>query len=61
MAIGWCMGIAELAGFLGLSNEIGAFIAGVTLASSPIGAFIADSLKPLRDFFLVLFFFALGG
>lgn len=60
MAIGWCMGIAELAGFLGLSSEIGAFIAGVALASSPIGAFIADSLKPLRDFFLVLFFFALG-
>ena len=30
------------------------------LATSPIAQFIADRLKPLRDFFLVLFFFALG-
>jgi len=60
MTIGWCLGMAELAGVLGLSAEIGAFIAGVVLASSPIALFIAESLKPLRDFFLVLFFFALG-
>ncbi len=60
MTIGWCMGMAELAGLLGLSAEIGAFIAGVVLASSPIALFIAESLKPLRDFFLVLFFFSLG-
>lgn len=56
MAIGWCLGMAELGQLMGLSVEIGAFIAGVTLASSPIALFIADSLKPLRDFFLVLFF-----
>ncbi len=60
MAIGWCLGVAELAHVAGLSAEIGAFIAGVTLASSPISLFIAESLKPLRDFFLVLFFFSLG-
>ena len=60
MTIGWCMGMAELASLLGLSAEIGAFIAGVVLASSPIALFIAESLKPLRDFFLVLFFFSLG-
>lgn len=60
LAIGWCLGIAELASALGLSHEIGAFIAGVTLASSPIALFIAESLKPLRDFFLILFFFSLG-
>lgn len=60
MTIGWCLGIAQLAVVLGLSAEIGAFIAGVTLASSPIAMFIAESLKPLRDFFLVLFFFSLG-
>lgn len=60
MAIGWCMGLAELAVLLGLSAEIGAFIAGVALASSPISLFIAERLKPLRDFFLVLFFFSLG-
>jgi Kef-type K+ transport system membrane component KefB len=60
MTIGWCLGMAELAALLGLSAEIGAFIAGVVLASSPIALFIAESLKPLRDFFLVLFFFSLG-
>lgn len=60
LAIGWCLGIAELGKAFGLSEEMGAFIAGVTLASSPISAYIATSLKPLRDFFLVLFFFALG-
>jgi len=60
MAIGWCMGIAELAHFLGLSLEIGAFIAGITLATSPISQYIALSLKPLRDFFLIMFFFAIG-
>lgn len=60
VAIGWCLGIAELAYMLGLSHEIGAFIAGVAIATSPISLYIADSLKPLRDFFLILFFFALG-
>ena len=45
---------------MGLSAEIGAFIAGVTLATSPIAQFMAISLKPLRDFFLVMFFFTLG-
>jgi Kef-type K+ transport system membrane component KefB len=60
VAIGWCLGMAELAGTLGLSHEIGAFIAGVSLASSPIAMYIAESLKPLRDFFLVLFFFSVG-
>ena len=60
MAIGWCLSMAELSHALGLSQEIGAFIGGVTLASSPIALFIAESLKPLRDFFLVLFFFSLG-
>ncbi len=59
-AIGWCLGIAELASLLGLSHEIGAFIAGVSLATSPIAFYIAESLKPLRDFFLVMFFFSLG-
>jgi len=60
LSIGWCLGIAQLATVIGLSHEVGAFIAGVTLATSPIARYIAESLKPLRDFFLVLFFFALG-
>lgn len=60
LALAWCLGIAQLAHTMGLSYEIGAFIAGITVATSPIALFIAESLKPLRDFFLVLFFFALG-
>jgi Kef-type K+ transport system membrane component KefB len=60
VAIGWCLGFAELSGHFGLSHEIGAFIAGVAMATSPIALFIADSLRPLRDFFLVMFFFSLG-
>jgi len=60
LAIGWCLGLAELAEIVGLSREIGAFLAGITIATSPISQYIALSLKPLRDFFLILFFFALG-
>lgn len=60
LAIGWCLGLAALAAEIGLSAEIGAFVAGVSLATSPIALFIAYSLKPLRDFFLILFFFSLG-
>ena len=60
LAIGWCLGLAALASAMGLSAEIGAFIAGVSLATSPISLFIALNLKPLRDFFLILFFFSLG-
>jgi Kef-type K+ transport system membrane component KefB len=60
LAIGWCLALAELAEIMGLSYEIGAFIAGVSLATSPVARFVAESLKPLRDFFLIMFFFALG-
>ncbi|MEZ5557418.1 MAG: cation:proton antiporter [Pseudomonadales bacterium] len=60
LALGWCLGIASLAVLCGLSLEIGAFVAGVALATSPISQYIAESLRPLRDFFLVLFFFSVG-
>ena len=60
VTVGWCLGVAALARVLGLSYEIGAFIAGVAIAAGPIALYIAESLRPLRDFFLVLFFFALG-
>ena len=60
LSLGWCLGFAQFAQSLGLSYEVGAFIGGITLANSPIAPFIAESLRPLRDFFLVMFFFALG-
>lgn len=60
LAIGWCLGIAELSHTIGLSSEIGAFVAGIMIATSPISQYIATALKPLRDFFLILFFFSVG-
>ena len=60
LAIGWCLGVGSLSHWLNLSWEIGAFAAGVALANSIIAPYITESLRPLRDFFLVLFFFAVG-
>ena len=60
LALGWCLGVASLAHLSGLSHEIGAFIAGVTLANHRVAQYLAQVLQPLRDFFLVLFFFSVG-
>ncbi|MYD43642.1 MAG: cation:proton antiporter [Gammaproteobacteria bacterium] len=58
--IGWCLAVAGIAHAGGLGFELGAFIAGVALANSPVSQSVAQSLEPLRDFFLVLFFFTVG-
>ena len=60
MFLGWCMGIAFCAQALGVTFEIGAFIAGVSLANSSAAQLVASTLEPLQDFFLVLFFFYVG-
>jgi len=60
MALGWGLFVAGVAEMLGLSLEMGAFIAGVSLATVPIALVIAEEFKPLRDFFLILFFFSIG-
>ncbi len=60
LALGWCLGLAFVAEWAGLSMAIGAFIGGVSLATNPISLYIAESLRPIRDFFLVLFFFSVG-
>ncbi len=60
LTIAWCLLGSSAAHAIGLSYEIGAFIAGVSLATSPIAQYIAEHLKPLRDFFLILFFFTVG-
>ncbi len=60
LAIGWCLGLAEMGVWIGLTAEVGAFAAGVSLATSPVATYLSDRLKPLRDFFLILFFFTLG-
>jgi len=58
--LAWCLFWAGVAHLLGLSYEIGAFVAGLSIASCPVAIAIAEHLKPLREFFLILFFFAIG-
>ncbi len=60
LALSWCFALALLSEQIGMSPEIGAFIAGVSLARGPLSNYLAENLKFLRDFFLVLFFFTLG-
>jgi Kef-type K+ transport system membrane component KefB len=59
-AIGWGFGIATLFEHFGFSIEIGALFAGVALASLPYAQEMASRLRPLRDFFIVVFFIVLG-
>jgi Kef-type K+ transport system membrane component KefB/voltage-gated potassium channel Kch len=58
----WGLGIAALASLpqIGLSLEIGAFMAGVALAESVEHYQIMSRVKSLRDFFAVMFFIVLG-
>ncbi len=59
-AITWGFGVATLFREAGFSIEVGALFSGVALASSPYAHEISSRLRPLRDFFIVLFFITLG-
>lgn len=59
-SIAWGLSIASLFGLAGFSHELGALFAGVSLAGLPYATEMATKLKPLRDFFIVLFFVTLG-
>lgn len=59
-SIAWGLSIASLFGAAGFSHELGALFAGVSLAGLPYATEMAAKLKPLRDFFIVLFFVMLG-
>ncbi|HET6863597.1 MAG TPA: cation:proton antiporter, partial [Candidatus Saccharimonadales bacterium] len=59
-AIAWGLGAAALFQKIGLSSEIGALLAGICLAPQPYAQEIASRLRPLRDFFVIVFFIALG-
>jgi Kef-type K+ transport system membrane component KefB len=59
-AVAWGFGVASLFGVFGFSHEVGALFAGVALASLPYATEMSTRLKPLRDFFVVLFFVTLG-
>ncbi len=59
-AIGWGFGVAALFAKAGFSIEVGALLAGVALASLPYAQEMAARLRPLRDFFVIVFFISLG-
>lgn len=59
-ALAWGFGVATAVSAVGFSIEIGALFAGVALAHLPYAHQIGARLKPLRDFFVVLFFISLG-
>ncbi len=59
-SLGWCFLIATIFEALSLSIEMGAFLGGVTLSLSPYRYEINSKLKPIRDFFIFLFFVWLG-
>lgn len=58
--LAWGLMVASLFQWAGLSHEVGALFAGVSLASLPYASEMAAKLKPLRDFFIVIFFVTLG-
>ncbi len=59
-ALAWALGVASIFYWYGFSMEVGALFAGVAMAHLPYAQQISTRLKPLRDFFIVLFFVELG-
>ncbi|GAB4027908.1 MAG: cation:proton antiporter [Candidatus Microgenomates bacterium] len=59
-ALAWGLGMGSLFYFLGFSLEIGTLVAGVALSMTPYAVEMSARMKPLRDFFIILFFVLLG-
>ncbi len=59
-SLAWVLVLAALVNRLGLSMEIGGLIAGLSLANSSTHYQIASRIRPLRDFFIFIFFVLLG-
>lgn len=60
LAMAWCFGICGFADYLHLSLEMGALVAGISIASFPYHVDVASKISSLRDFFVTLFFVSLG-
>ncbi len=60
VSVGWCAAVAGSAMALGLSKEMGALVAGLSIAAFPYSIHVTAKTLPLRDFFLTLFFVSLG-
>ena len=59
-SVAWAVALAAISILLGFSEEVGAFLAGMSLASTPYREAISGRLATLRDFLLVFFFIELG-
>ena len=59
LALSWCFAVASGLHFLGFGIEVGALLAGISLAGSRFHREIESKIRPLRDFFLVIFFIVL--
>jgi Kef-type K+ transport system membrane component KefB len=59
-AVAWALALAAGGDALGFSKEVGAFLAGVSLASTPFRDALGGRLASLRDFLLLFFFLSLG-
>ena len=59
-ALGYCMGIAAICGYIGISPEAGAFFAGISVGNLPYRLDIEDKVGPLKLFGQALFFLTLG-
>ena len=59
-ALAWCFLVAGLAGSLKLSREMGALVAGISISTFPYTLDVVAKVTSLRDFFVTLFFVALG-
>ncbi len=59
-ALAWCFLLGEFGAWLSLSREMGALIAGVSLSTFPYALDVTAKVTSLRDFFVTLFFVALG-
>jgi Kef-type K+ transport system membrane component KefB len=59
-ALAWCFLIGEIAERLHLSREMGSLVAGVSISTFPYALDVTAKVTTLRDFFITLFFVALG-
>ena len=59
-AIAWAVSMAMVGDLLGFSKEVGAFLAGISLASTHYRETISGRLTSIRDFMLLFFFLHLG-
>jgi Kef-type K+ transport system membrane component KefB len=59
-AVAWCFFVCEAAVLLSLSREMGALVAGIALSTFPYALDVTAKVTSLRDFFVTLFFVALG-